>query len=535
LRRTAPSTPPNLLNPPLPRFANAVPRARARVLQRSYLPAPLHNYTALALEKLPARLCALPPQTVAALPNAFRDEVRAWGREVHDIPPASPAAHASNRQQTHNTTNAETPHPLPNQVCPIANLFKPALGGVAGASWAFLAAQISMGVNITEISNFPGDESVPASSNDAAPAAPLPPPRLEALADVRSVAPSGAADYGTRKASAAATVFNTDADAAAASSGAPSAAPDGTAPTTDQPPLPPNYSPSPDTPIEYVTHLSPAEQAKQAAMKRSLGWMLRACHVLYAPEIACNATIAGALSGANDFWLIYEAVQRLAAPADIDKQQTRIDERRFGSVAALAAALRRLPAPQRAALAAVTRGSVARLAPAIRAAPPVAAVAMYGPLRPWLCVITMEQLKTRIHQGLGESMQVVVNLVIQELLRLDEPAAVIAAVIGDSRAHAGLTAACEALKEAERAALNATAPARAAVGQASAAVGGAVGKVQAAVGRGSRAAVAVRDRAKGWVGLGGGGGNNGTGAAAGHKVDASALPAVEKLQPAESG
>lgn len=56
------------------RFANAVPMARAKVLDE-LLPKPLHPYVAESLSKLPEELCELAPQQIAALPNSFKDEV----------------------------------------------------------------------------------------------------------------------------------------------------------------------------------------------------------------------------------------------------------------------------------------------------------------------------------------------------------------------------------------------------------------------------------------------------------------------------
>lgn len=49
---------------------------RSKTLE-GYLPQPLHAYVAAAYEALPQQLCRLPHKEIAALPNAFKDQVRA--------------------------------------------------------------------------------------------------------------------------------------------------------------------------------------------------------------------------------------------------------------------------------------------------------------------------------------------------------------------------------------------------------------------------------------------------------------------------
>jgi hypothetical protein len=205
--------------------------------------------------------------------------------------------------------------------------------------------------------------------------------------------------------------------------------------------------------------------------------------VLYAPELACNATLAAAFANHSDadVWQAWRLLQPLAAPADLDLVQLRVDARRFGSVGALASTLNRMPAPARAALAAALTTRLDRLPGEIRGTPPLAAVALYGPLKPWVCLPTFEASEARVRGELLGAMGLVGDLLVRAVLRLDEAGAAIGAVLGDSEVRPRLLEACAAISEAQAAAANATAPELRAAGKAGAAAAAAAREAARAV------------------------------------------------------
>lgn len=324
-------------------------------------------------------------------------------------------------QPPHQSTHA------PRQVCPLANIFKPALGGVGLSTYTFVAVQLASGVNVSDLSPWSrGKQAAAAGSGGGAaatPAVPLP-------SGVKAPLPAGASRASGAPKEAAA-------DAAEAARMA-------------------------DAQAQYEAHAA-AAAAKEAATRRALAWLGRMCHVLYSPEVACKPAAAAALNGTRDVWGAYAALAPLASPADWDALQARVDARRFASVAVLAAALRRLPAAQRGELARNLRRGVDSLPAAIRAAPPAAALALYGPLQPWLCVPTFEGMRARVNGDLPEALGLVGDLLVRAALRLDEPVALLASVLGDSAARPALADACGALREARATVAVAAAPARAAL------------------------------------------------------------------------
>jgi hypothetical protein len=135
----------------------------------------------------------------------------------------------------------------------------------------------------------------------------------------------------------------------------------------------------------------------------------------------------------------------------------------------------RLPGKKR------TRGGAAA-GGRIRAMPPAAAAALFGPLHPWLCVPSLESVRESVHGDLAAMMGAVVQEIARYGLRLDEPSALAGALLGDSAARPALEDACAALRAAEAAVTNATAPARRAAGAAAQRVRTATQRVRQVVG-----------------------------------------------------
>jgi hypothetical protein len=226
-----------------------------------------------------------------------------------------------------------------------------------------------------------------------------------------------------------------------------------------------------------------AADADAAVGKRVFSWLARTCHTLYSPETACNASTAAVLNSSMDLWEAYSALKPRASPSEMDLFSLRVDARRFASVSALAAALRAMPAERRAALATAMAGPAAGLAARIRAMPPAAALALFGPLSPWMCVPSLEAVREEVHGDLLGALRMLGIAVVRFSLRLDEPSALVGAVLGDSAARPALQAACAAVKDARAAVANATESERAAVGKAAGAVRKVVENVRTAVAR----------------------------------------------------
>jgi hypothetical protein len=209
--------------------------------------------------------------------------------------------------------------------------------------------------------------------------------------------------------------------------------------------------------------------------------------VLYSPELACNATIEAVFSNATqgspklDLWEAWRLLQPLASPADLDLAQARVDARRFASAASLASALNRMPAPARAHLAAALTGRLDALPSEVARLPAVIAAAAYGPLKPWVCLPTFEKTQAKVKGDLLGAMSMAMDLLARTALRLDEPGAAIAAIIGDSQARPRLLAACRAISEALATVANETAPELRAAGKAAGAARRAAGAARAAV------------------------------------------------------
>ena len=408
-------------------FSTALPAARARVLSDRYLPPPLYGYAAAALARLPEALCGAAAgvpaalDAVARLPTSFRDEL-----------------------------------------CPLANVFKLGFGGVGLSTYTLVAEQLVSGV---EFSSSPQSDS--EAGGGITVSAPPPPLPLPTAAAVVPAAP----------------------------------------PPQEGGPLRPKLpAPASDSAGESELRAAASRAAaRDAANRRAFSWLARACFVLYSPEVACNPEAVQRLYGSGgpgggvgsapgstsstgtgneiragsvdgnatppeaparlDFWSAYDALRPFATPAATDALLLRVNERRFAAVAALAAALRRMPAGQRASLAAALGGRLGALPSEIRAMPPAAAAALLGPLRPWVCLIGLDAARARIHGDLLGAISLAGDVIVREVLRLDAPAALIAAVLGDSTARPAFRAVCAAIDEA-RARVRKGAAAGAAAGQA---------------------------------------------------------------------
>jgi hypothetical protein len=102
----------------------------------------------------------------------------------------------------------------PAQVCPLPNVFKPLFGGVGINTWAFVAAELSMGLNLSAsgAGTFGAPTKTPAGDAPQVPAsAPLPPPKVAVppgagvnASAANSSWPGGYDGYGSDKAMAAA-------------------------------------------------------------------------------------------------------------------------------------------------------------------------------------------------------------------------------------------------------------------------------------------------------------------------------------------
>lgn len=173
----------------------------------------------------------------------------------------------------------------------------------------------------------------------------------------------------------------------------------------------------------------------------------------------------------------------------------RIDARRFGSVAALIAALGGMGPQQKATLSRALGGGAAALAPTIRGMDPWAAVALFGPLELWLCVPDLEKEMEAVHRDWVRSLSLVVTVVGRAVTRLDEPAALLGAALGNSAALPRLRDGCEALRAARGRVANQTAPARGAAAKAAAMASAAAARARrgvAALVQGSGAGAGAR-------------------------------------------
>lgn len=166
--------------------------------------------------------------------------------------------------------------------------------------------------------------------------------------------------------------------------------------------------------------------------------------------MACDPSIAEALTATNDIWQAYSLIQARADPSDLDLQQLRLDARRFQSVAALAAAITKLPTAAVVALAWPLRGQIEGMAARIQESDPLVAIATYGPLKPWICVPSITAVQGKADGEPREALSLLGDAVVRGALRLDEASAQIGAILGDSNSRPALEAACAALEAATK-------------------------------------------------------------------------------------
>jgi hypothetical protein len=178
------------------------------------------------------------------------------------------------------------------------------------------------------------------------------------------------------------------------------------------------------------------------------------------PELACNATLAPLLPGvagnasagrgaSDDPVAQLTRLFRSAPPGAVDPALLRVNARRFASVAVLQRALDALPPPRRAAAAATARvwlGSVPRAAARLG---PAGTVLAYGWLSPFVCRVQLPDFDTTGPGGeQGTSFWMgarPIGYAMRAALRLDEPAAVMSALVGGESGRQAMRGACAAI------------------------------------------------------------------------------------------
>ncbi|KAI8466219.1 MAG: hypothetical protein J3K34DRAFT_524676 [Monoraphidium minutum] len=192
----------------------------------------------------------------------------------------------------------------------------------------------------------------------------------------------------------------------------------------------------------------------QAALAAALAADLR--YAAARNQMACNASLELTLTRPGSALdPVVQITQLLAAapPPAADAALSRVDARRFGSAAALAAALGALPPAARAAQAARLRRWLEAVPGRVCGAAPAVGVITCGWLTPFVCRVELKDFEsgggngTTFWTGLNP-----VALAVRSALRLDEPAALMAALVGGRSGSAAMRAACAAIWDASEAA-----------------------------------------------------------------------------------